>query len=87
MCRKTQTFNDLLIESQRLVVDHTGGRRIGEFFFLHAGESVHQIFRDHQEVRRMIEPSLFLIVVELIDRIERLKLTARVFIELFKRNE
>ena len=56
--------------------DEPGGRGVRILVRLHAGQPIEQILRDHEEVRRLLQPSGAQIGAELIDRIEGLKLCA-----------
>ena len=61
---------------------HACGCGIGVLMRLYTAKAVHQVFRDHQKIRHAVESSRSLVRIQLIYGIERLKLNARVPVEL-----
>ena len=86
MCRKIKRFDDLRIVLPRLCADHAGGGGVGVLMRFIPAKPVHQVFGDHQKIRHAVEPPGEFVGIELIDRIERLKLNAGTAIQFGKRH-
>ena len=82
--RQVQGFDDFAVVFAGLRADHAAGGGIGVFMAFDAAEPVHQVFRDHQKIRRLLEASGQLIRVQLIDGVEGLELDARPTVQFRK---
>ena len=79
-----QCFNDGRIIFSGLCADHPrcGGIRV--LVTLYAAQFIHQVFWNHQEVCDALQPAGKLVGIQLIDRIEGLKLDSRTPVKLRK---
>ena len=82
--RQTERMQDLRVILPGLRIDKTGGSCVGVLARLHAAQSPEQIFRDHEEIVRLRQPSGFFVRIQLIDRVEGLELDAGAGIQCFK---
>ena len=86
MSRKTQPGNQIFVEFQRTGIYHPHGGGIGKFLRLGAAKPIHEILRDHQNIRNTLQPSGRLVCIELINGIEGLELAAGAAVQLRKRH-
>ena len=86
MSRITKPLHDLQIKFSGFGIHHAHGGSVGVFPRLDTAKFPHEVFRNHQHIRDTIQPSVYLLVIELINGVERLKLAPGVGIQFGKRH-
>ena len=81
MLRQAQRLDDGRVVFAGLSVDHAACGSVGVLVGLDAAELVHEVFGDEQEVSHAVQPPGLFVAIELIERVERLELDARVPVE------
>ena len=82
--RQAKRLQNFRVIFPGLSIHKAGGGGIGVLAGFHAAQFPQQIFRDHQKVLGLCQPSGFFVSVQLINAVEGLELDAGALVKLFK---
>ena len=86
LLRQTELCNQLAVILLCSCVDQSARRSLGVLVLFYARKQIGQVLRHHQKVRHAIQTSALVVVIQLVNCIERLELYARMRVQLGKRH-